>query len=192
MTTPHDSAAGRQLPQPLRSNQRVLVSPEDAQKALAGALALGMGFRLENVTIPGPRDGDESEVTIWVATMDDSIPSWENWTRNWNAPSTEAPPNPARATRAVRQEESANPRERALQLIRDAGVTGTGASALSAQLRAEGYSTCRQTVQQWLGEWAITGQVLRRDQHPVAYVHPKASLPVVPAQQPVRRRAGGN
>lgn len=89
------------------------------------------------------------------------------------APADEAP----RPTLAPVPEQSAydvaDPAQRrALDLLADSRTEGLGASRLEELLRAEGYTTTRQTAQEWLGRWLSRGWLakLRRDGGRVAYV----------------------
>ncbi|MEV0733420.1 hypothetical protein [Polymorphospora sp. NPDC050346] len=49
-------------------------------------------------------------------------------------------------------------KERCWELLKAAGTDGTGASALAAQLKADGHKTTRQTVSDWLNEWVAQGR----------------------------------
>lgn len=70
---------------------------------------------------------------------------------------------------------SVGARERMMQLILEAGLEGTGASRLTAQLRAEGYSTARQTAMGWLAEEVARGTVTQPGGNGKPYVHRDAS-----------------
>ncbi|MFE2601714.1 hypothetical protein ACFXCZ_35470 [Streptomyces sp. NPDC059396] len=61
---------------------------------------------------------------------------------------------------------------RALELLAEARTDGLGATRLEELLRAEGYTTTRQTAQEWLARWLTRGWLakLRRDGGRVAYV----------------------
>lgn len=54
-----------------------------------------------------------------------------------------------------------HPRQRMLELLAGAGADGAGPSKLSAALRAEGYTTSRQTVSDWLREDLAKGLVVQ-------------------------------
>ncbi|MGQ4517359.1 hypothetical protein [Streptomyces sp. DW26H14] len=61
---------------------------------------------------------------------------------------------------------------RALELLAEARTEGLGATRLEELLRAEGYTTTRQTAQEWLSRWLTRGWLakLRRDGGRIAYV----------------------
>lgn len=62
-------------------------------------------------------------------------------------------------------------RERMMQLLKEAGSQGTGASALTRLLRAEGYPTARQTAMDWLKEELAKGTIIQPEGPGRPYVH---------------------
>lgn len=58
-------------------------------------------------------------------------------------------------------DETAAPRDRYYQIVRHAGERGVGGTEITNELRAEGYSTVRQTVQSWLVEDVSAGRFWR-------------------------------
>jgi hypothetical protein len=62
-------------------------------------------------------------------------------------------------------------KDRALQLVKEAGWSGTGASAIRKQMVAEQYTTTRQTISDWLGEWQAEGIVAQPGGKGGPYVH---------------------
>lgn len=70
----------------------------------------------------------------------------------WGLPAAEPP-------HQQKQQVSRTPRERALQILADAGESGSSAELIAARLRAEGHRTTRQTVTGWFVEETVKGTI---------------------------------
>ncbi|MFD9630062.1 hypothetical protein [Streptomyces violascens] len=114
-----------------------------------------------------PDDGDQEQPATAVPEKPDTTPP----------PAAEAP---SAAERTAPKKFALAPKEFALDFLHAKGTDGSGASEISATLKAAGYTTTRQTASDWLKEWQATGTVVKNENvSPVRYVH-KDHAPKLP------------